>query len=642
MQQTMTPTETTTSRATPQVWTLSLEGIVYLALIVLALVFRLAEIDSIPLTPAETADALAAWRTISPDGAPVPEEFTTDSPVLFTMQRIGFTLLGPTELAARLLTMLTGLALAFTPLLFRDRLGRTRTLLWVVLLAFSPIALLASRTSSPMIWASLAAVFGIYFFSRFWHTTNTVDGVLTIVAFGLLLLFSEPGGIVLGVILFGAAVIAVMSHPDLMSEGATPLAQVRQLPWVTGIPITILIVSAIATGFLTYTTGLSGIGEALNGFLSGWTQRPPNTPWVYPLFTSIYYEPFLAIFAIVGTFILVRQHTLTLIDRFLIGWVIMGIIASIFFVGASADHALWLTLPLAGLATHALLQCLITVRLPNLWENASEDDDINRLYTVQVGKWIVALVSLGLLMMLALHLQIIARGLLETADVIAFVERLASGGVRELQNSTLWLVITILLFLVSGLLAASVWGNTTTLQGLGLGLLVFMLINGTAAAWSASVFDYDNPAELWHTHATAREAVLMRETMIQLADRETLGHRDLRITVVIDSERGLTRDGVLAWQLRDFRHTTFVETVEAARAAPIVLMPELEASPDLGGAYVGQRIYLTRNWDPGQLRGLDFLAWWFQRQVRETPQPQLTVMLWVRRDIYESAPISGE
>lgn len=640
MQQTIS--QTAISRPNPQVWTLSLEWIIYLGLIVLAIIFRLAEIDSIPLTPAETSEALAAWRTISPDGDPTPEEFTTDSPILFGMQRIGFTLLGPTELAARLLTMLAGTALVFTPLLFRDHLGRGRTLLLVVLLAFSPIALLASRTSSPMIWAALGAVIGIYFFSRFWRNANPVDGVSTIVGFGLMLLLSEPGGIMLGLILVIAAVIAVMSASEMMSESVTPLARVRQLPWATGIPVTILIAAAFATGFMTYTNGLAGIGESLNGFFAGWTQRPPGSPWVYPLFTSVYYEPFLWIFAITAVILMVRQNTLTVIDRFLIAWVIMGVVASIFFIGASADHALWLTLPLAGLATHALLQCFVSVRLPNLWENASEDEDINRLYTVQAGKWIVGFVALGLFMMFALHLQIIARGLLDSADLGAFITGLGSNGPRELQNSSLWLVITILLLVVSGLLAASVWGNTTTLQGVGLGLLVFMLINGTAAAWSASVFDYDNPAELWHTHATAREAVLMRETMIDLANRETLGHRDLPITVVTDAQSGLTRNGVLAWQLRDFRNTRFVETVEAARASQIVIMLEVANPPDLGGAYVGQRVYITRNWDPGQLRDLDFLAWWFQRMVRDNPQPDLAVMLWVRRDIYESAPISGQ
>ncbi|MBC8099106.1 MAG: hypothetical protein H7Y11_06660, partial [Armatimonadetes bacterium] len=134
--------------------------------------------------------------------------------------------------------------------------------------------------------------------------------------------------------------------------------------------------------------------------------------------------------------------------------------------------------------------------------------------------------------------------------------------------------------------------------------------------------------------------VLLRETLIELAERETLGYRDIPITIVEDPALGLTQDGIAAWLARDFRKVTFVPNIQAARAGEIVLTIE-QTAPELGGSYVGQKFTLTQGWKFDTMRGLDWLPLWFQRQVRTQPTPLQVVVLWVRLDIYESAPLGG-
>jgi hypothetical protein len=258
---------------------------------------------------------------------------------------------------------------------------------------------------------------------------------------------------------------------------------------------------------------------------------------------------------------------------------------------------------------------------------------------------------------------VIGRTSLQSSDgaVFTLLSQAAEGGTNSvLRVSLLWSFITLMFLLVGGLLAASVWGNSITLQGMTLGLLAFMLINSLSAAWGAGVSDAHNAAEPWHTRASSQDVPLLRETMVELAQRETLGYFEIPVTVITDESIGFTRDGVVAWVLRDFNNVSYVDDLTAARADEIVLMravegvtlpqqttleqqqipPTSEAAagdiPDLGGSYVGQTFTIMDQWNVQTVRGLDVLAWWFQRHTRAQPTAEQEAVLWVRLDVYES------
>ncbi|MFN8452843.1 MAG: hypothetical protein U0521_30585, partial [Anaerolineae bacterium] len=92
-----------TERAPSTGWAgVSFELIAYGAILVLALVLRLAELDTTPIMASETHNALAAWRVIMPNAPGEP--LIASSALLFALQSLSFSVLGGTELAARIAT----------------------------------------------------------------------------------------------------------------------------------------------------------------------------------------------------------------------------------------------------------------------------------------------------------------------------------------------------------------------------------------------------------------------------------------------------------------------------------------------------------------------------------------------------------
>src|SRR5256885_7661737 len=102
-------------------------------------------------------------------GATSPESTKAEStglavqkPLMFTANTLTMTLAGINNAAPRLPTALMGVLLVITPLLFRRWLGPTQAASIAVLLAISPVLLLASRTTGAPVWAMACAVIGAY------------------------------------------------------------------------------------------------------------------------------------------------------------------------------------------------------------------------------------------------------------------------------------------------------------------------------------------------------------------------------------------------------------------------------------------------------------------------------------------------
>jgi 4-amino-4-deoxy-L-arabinose transferase-like glycosyltransferase len=126
--------------------------VAYASLFVVALWLRFGALDVTPLAPDEAAhalEALAIWRGTADDGYASP-------PLLVNLVWLSFGLFTAGDGAARIPSVLAGWAVCLTPLLFRSRLGNLATLASCLLLAISPIGLLASRSVNPASLAVLA------------------------------------------------------------------------------------------------------------------------------------------------------------------------------------------------------------------------------------------------------------------------------------------------------------------------------------------------------------------------------------------------------------------------------------------------------------------------------------------------------
>jgi hypothetical protein len=622
--------------------TIRLEWVAVLALALFSLVLRLASLDVVPMNPVETAPALAAWRSVSPDAS--GSALVADSPLVFWSQRLAFGLLGGELFTARMLTALAGVALGLTPLLFRDLLGQNRVLILALLLTVSPLILTASRMSSEMVWALLLALLGLWAVWRFSVVRLPAYGIGATVLFGAMAFLSGPGGLLLTVILIAAAALALWLMPEGDDTGDR-LALLRDWPWRSGLLVAALVVAVVSTGFLLYLSGLSMLGELLNTFLTGLTQSQPDAPLFFPLLVALFYEPWLWLLAGVGVFMLVRQDRMTLIERFLAMWVVVGVIVSVVYAGGTADNGLWLVVPLAGLPSAALSYALEELDVDLLWIGDFFGDEHFSLATARSAKWIVGAVVFGLLVIAALHFQIAMREFLTVpgGSLSDYLDRVS---VRQPEPSPgmslIWFLMSLLFIVVGGFFAASIWGNEITVQGLLIGFGGFLVLSAVAVGWTLAVTRSGQPEELYYTEATSEHAGLLRDTLEELAYRETMGYPMIPVAVMAPDT------GVVAWAVRDFSNAYFIADVEQAWQEQVILIPETAMMvssepgalrlPELGGSYLGQRFVMTYRWSSDFLEGFDFLPWWGMRETRIPRQVAQAYILWLRQDIYDSAP----
>ncbi len=592
------------------------EFVAYLVVAGLALALYFAALGAVPMSNAESREALAAWRAVSPEAS--GSEVIPHSPILFLLQSIVFATLGADEASARAVTAVAGVLVVLSPLLFRGLLGSTRAFFFSLLLLGSPVLLIASRTSSAAVWSLLLAALTLWAYWRARVTGRGGYGIGMVVAFAALILLSEPGGAVLALILLGAGVLTLLTAPprdeaDGEPEQPSAFLGLRGMPWTAAGLVAGLVVLLVGTTFLLYPPGLSAIGEAIGGFARGFG-RPTSaqTPLMLPALVALFYEPFTLLFALIGVIILVRADILSAADRFLASWAVLGVFAALVFGGARPDHALWITVPLAGLAAHTVTRLL-----------ANRTEEI--IFAIPGwARWGVAIAAVALMCLFALSFQSAARALMSTPD----------GLNPNVDISTLILLALSLMFVIVGyFMVASLWDGRTALNGLGLGALIFGLLTSAGSGWNTAVARADDPSRLWDREAVTVNTALLRKTLIEISDRQSRG-----FTYYLPIAVSAPQDGIIAWLLRDFNAARFITTPSEAATMEVALLPRVgDVDPNLGGPYVGQEFIITRYWTTASLRLIDLPAWWAQGQVRpgRAFDRQEVWVLWLRQDVYD-------
>ncbi|MBN8634300.1 MAG: hypothetical protein J0M07_03185 [Anaerolineae bacterium] len=596
-----------------------LETVAYLAVIALALVLRLASLGAVPMAASETHNALAAFRVVVPEASGEP--LTATSPLLFAVQALAFAVFGTSEFTARLFTALGGAVLVLTPLLFRRELGSTRAFVFAVLLAVSPVGLVAARFSAPVIWSMLSAI------ALLWALLRLRGGddapwikVVAAVSGGSLIFLSEAGGLLLALMLLGALGIVTVwerraqtfnfAEAEAKSAATSAFVGARFGTWGTPLLVAGAFVILVATGTLLNPSGLNAVGEVFAGFGRGFTQAPDGAITPFALYVSLFYEPFWWALALAGVVVLINRQSFTLIDRFLAAWLVMALIGSLVFVGAEAYHALWFTIPLIGLTTSAVMAMLKPVRETEIFAPPAW------------ARWVIALAFIAVLVVFTVSAQALGRSLLTSTS-----ESLATATLNA--NSVILVIVSIMFLIIGFFLVASVWGNTSALQGVGLGVLIFGAITSLGSGWGAAVSEADSPREPFHFYATSTDVLLLRETLHELAERNSGGFNVLPLSVMAP------QDGVIAWVVRDFTQAEYITDLRDALGDQVVLLPAFDDPPALGTSYVGQDFITARTWTPLAIYALDVPTWWMQRHARFTWMTLESTVLWLRQDIYE-------
>lgn len=597
-------TATTHLQEDRQPWQIavSVETFAYLAVFLIALGLRWFNLGAAPLSDAEARQAFAAWSLLHPAAAGAG---SIDSPLTFGGLALSFALAGTTTAAARFLPMLGGLALAFTPVLFRDYLGRAGTWLAVLLLALSPGAVAASRMVGGASYAMLGLVAALLAFQR--HLATQQPGYLMLAGVGLAasLLADFGAPIALLAPLLGGGFMLLtdeeghFSWPDIRQQlAAIPW---RYL-WIGLLPALAL----IGTLFFLAPAGLGALADQLGRFASGLIRRNPGVPYLG--ITLAVYDIMLLVFGLVGAWL--ASQSASPWQRFLAGWGIAALLLGLLYPGAGPVHGLWSILPLAMLSAPAILA---------LFE---EEDEVPRWGTYLHGLAVIALCGM-FFASLTRHL---------TAPRMVSLP-----GNPNLNNIPLDLIFTILwLVAIVGLWfgLASLWSTRAAWRGTGLGGLVIGLLISMGQSASLASTRATSAYDIIHPSPAQVELDLLVETAQEVSKLAVGNPRDAGIVVVAPP------DGALAWALRDFTDVTYTAQVDASVQSVMVITPVEGTDPALGSAYVGQDFPIVRRWLPEGLPMAELVKWVLYRSAASQPQTDW-VILWVREDIYRLVPATG-
>lgn len=642
-----TPHQHTAERAS----SLSLEVVLYAALLAFSLVLHLAALGDVPMALNETRPTLAAWVDVYPQN-PIGEIAAPTSAAVYWAQRIGFGLLGGTELAARLVTALLGAGLMLAPLLFRDLLKPHRAFLLGVALTVSPTLFMASRFSGSMTWALLLVILALWALKRWWYS-GAPSMATAATAFGVLaVLLTGTAGLLLALVTGAGLALAVAQMRIMQRDDDTPRVTDRLREraqnggWWRGLAVGIGLAALIASGFALHLGGFEMIGAGLAAFVAGIAPQA-TSDHATPLFIALFYEPLLWLFAIAGVVMLTRQSAWSFVDRAALAALGVGLVVTLLYGQPEPQFALLLTMPLAVLASSVFAHLFYDARIPFLPFDELDDADAGHLYTARWGRYLVAIAMGGFMLIFLFHFSTLARAWLSVSasDLAAFFQNMAQNPVLDAQTALVRVVVSLMFVLVGHFLAAGVWGHTTSLQGIGIALFVILLGSQISAGWYAGVVGAGSATEPYHTRATSDEYPLLRRTLLELARREQKGEPLLNVTIVEDRISGLTRDGLLGWAVRDFPNARFVDDIRAAQRDELVIarvnlspfgVDQEPINPELGAPYVGQSFALSRAWIGAQFQPLDVFSWVLQRRVRVPALVDSLVILWVRQDIFDS------
>ncbi len=635
---------TTSARSEPGIrLQITLEVLIYAGLALLALALRVADLDRAPLTDSEARQALAALRVVNEKTPGDP--LVADSPIMFILNAITFGFVPDgSEVAARLPVALAGVLLVLAPVLWRRYLNPLPPLIMSLLLAISPVALMASRTSSPVIWTMLLAMVAPWLALRFVETRREAWAVAATAVFGAMIFLTEPAGF-LAVLALGFAVLfAWLTDPESENETWNSLRDLaRRWPWTNGGVVAGVIVIAVGTAMFWVPAGLTVIGTVLATGLEGFITRTENAPFIFPFWISLRYETGLLLFGVLAAY---RAVTLGgFFERALVGWLLAGLFWSLAYAGAGAAHALWLTLPLCVLASLMITNWLVE-RAQAIWQVPSWAISAHALITLSLwlavgvsaillGKWLLVDLPDGVT-----KLRALVRAIGSGAYLNMTVYDPQSGVVdvqgvqvfpHVLGNIQMRFMIILLVSVLNGVLfflIGSIWGSRVAWRGFALGTLAFLLFVSFGLGGQVAFNSPGDPREFWYTDAVTSDAYELRATLREMSLRDT-GEPHL---MVITAQ--LPDDGALAWVLRDFPNAVFVDGIGPEVNSAAVLVPAPDAQTVMGADYIGKDLITRQTWDRDTLSWKDALMWFYRSDSQWKPVPSEQLILWIRNDVY--------
>ena len=612
---------------------ISLYGVAWLIVGLVAVTLRLIHLDRFALSPSEARLAFDGWNLYS--GAPLDpgQSLPETQPFLVLLESLSFFLFGANDVAARIVPALIGLAIFPLIALLRPVVGRASTIGMALLIAISPTVVYTSRLVDGNILLAFSALLVIVAVCRAGLASRTGGETgrwAAAAGAGLaLMLASGPESVSILIALAVGLVISVVLDPDRSSSATRTAA--RQSPARTRNPLTlgmraltagpsnltILIVAFVLTVITLFTrlysdlTAIAGLGDLFVdwGRLVG--SGAPSVPTQYFLLVVLLYELLALVFAVVA----ITMPRSGAIGRngadgnadvelqwpFFVGWFAGTLVLFAFSSGRDANDAIQIVLPLLLTAGLGLGRLVETVD----WQAVSRG-----------GAFLLTVASLG-----------IVAGLIATAVLTSDGEQSGAS-----SSSTFLQILVVLVMVVGGMiyLSIAVTGNLRR-QGypiqFGRMILIAVLIllgaitirsttelNSYNLASGDELIAQQTPTEAVPALVNRLE-VLSRDVSVNRADvTDPLGQHSLRLLIDPSVE------WPFRWYFREYTDLTIGAPSEASTVdAEVVIGPEGSAVDGAGytpqtytflnrvpAAYaqpsfddIFRNIFVPTNWDTG-------------------------------------------
>ena len=549
----------------------TVEHLLFGVVAAIAIGMRFIGLANAPLTPAEAGHAWAAWQAATATAianAPAPT-----SALLYGIDALLFFLFGGSDLLARLVPALAGVATVLLPWFWRAQLGRAAALVVALLFAVDPWLTALSRQADG---ASLAVFLALLTLSAIWQWQAGCgrgwERTLAVSA-GLLLTAGALAWSLLPVLALAAWLGWRSARP------ARPGLQRSTIFWFLGA----LVVGA--TGLLLRPEAVAAVGASLTGWICQVTGCGAATqPWWWPFARLWIDQPFLAVFGPLGLIALwlpprTGRRSLALL---LTLWAVWGLVLCL-LPGRSPLALVVFGLPLA-MAAGVLVARLLHIGLGDV-----SGLEIAVLLTVEA----VLLIS-GVIWLASL------------VDSGAYSQQL-------LLTGAILLGLALLIWVVFGFWAG--WRVAAKVAGLFFGLVLLMMT--VRGSWLLNHISGPLQPDGFWTAATDPAVRMLADDVQRISSMRRGDPYETMVQVVTP----VTPDPVLGWYLRAMRDVRWVLAPQPDAAAltppppglaptasaPLVITPpgdEVWAdNPALAG-YLGSSYGLRWHWDMTQLPAL--------------------------------------
>jgi hypothetical protein len=655
--------ERATAGANPVQVVLTGEALVYICIGVIAFVLRVVQLGGVPLSDAESYHALAALRTLDPT-VPGPALQPT-SPVIFAGQLLSLGVLGASEFAARLPVALAGVALVLAPALWRKQIDRLNALGFSALLALSPTAVAAARNTDGVTVTALLAMAAVWLAWRYMDAgadDRLPWAVALAVTMAAMLFLAEPGGPLMALCLAGGlALVWWTSAVDVpaTADGSPPpygatvrddtiVKALRAFPWKAALVSAAVCVVVISTVLMFYPAGLGAAGEVVGGFVDGALSRTADQPFAWPVGVLLFYEPLVWIFGLVGVFGIRSGDRMGI---FLGGWALTGLLLGLLYPSGMPAHALMMVLPLAGLASRAVMSPIFEDTEDDETGEAIEEEDAaaeNLMGWDGLGikapgwaLWSFIAALVGLCAAAYTNLIVFSQKLIEHyQQVLALrdesldeagkesIQIILSGIESELLPRGLFVGLVGVMMIILFFIVGATWSNRSAKRGVLIAVCIVLGVCALSGAAGLALYRADDARELWYLSRPDEQIDMLVETVAEGAIREA----GTPVTATVAAQ--IPDDGALAWALRDFEALEFIKQPSAEITAPVVVLPSTEQEPVLGADYLGQDFVTQRDWSLSWMDAAGMPAWMLQRRTLTAPQPVQQYVVWYRTDIY--------